>query len=148
MRLTGSRSKTSSSAIVEAAGLDDEIGLALDPCRAACRPRPRKRFSAGDRLGVVDLERGAEDAGQVADVLGDEEVALHEALDAEHAGCVGVAEARGQLGLEVEGQPLLGAAGEEVQVAAHGPEEILGALEAPELGAREDACLDQLVARS
>ena len=32
---------------------------------------------------------------------------------------------RADLGLQVEGQPLLGAAGEIVQVAAHGPQEAL-----------------------
>ena len=100
------------------------------------------------RLAVMLLERRAEDAGQVADLLGDEEVVLHEALDVAQAGMRGVAEAHRHLALDVEGQPLLGAAGQEMQVAAHRPEEILGLLETGELGAREDAGLDQVLASS
>jgi len=46
---------------------------------------------------------------------------LHEALDAARAGMVGVAHAAAHLGLQIEGQPFLGAAGEIVQVAAHCP---------------------------
>ncbi len=46
---------------------------------------------------------------------------LHEALDAAGPGMVGVAHAAADLGLQVEGQPLLGTAGEIMQVAAHRP---------------------------
>ena len=44
-------------------------------------------------------------------------------------GWLGVAEPHRDLALDVEGQPLLGAAGEEMHVAAHRPEEILAAAE-------------------
>ena len=77
-------------------------------------------------LGLLLLQRRAEDAGQVADVLGDQEIVLHEALDRRQAGMAGVAEPFGDLALDVEMQPLLGLAGEEMHVAAHRPEEILG----------------------
>ena len=46
----------------------------------------KKRLSRGTCLACSLLERGAEDAGQVADILGDQEVVLHEALDAVQAG--------------------------------------------------------------
>src|SRR5205814_10320608 len=100
------------------------------------------------RLAVVLLERGTEDAGEVADFLGDEEVVLHEALDVAEAGMRGIAEADGHAALEVEGKPLFAAAGHEVQVAAYRPQEILGFQEAGELGTREDAGLDQIFGRA
>ena len=46
---------------------------------------------------------------------------------------------------QVEGQPVLGAAGEEMQMAAHRPEEILRAVEALRLVRRQHLALDQLV---
>ena len=45
------------------------------------------------------------------------------------AGPVGEAHPLGDLALEVEGQPVLGAAGDRVEVAAHRPQEIVGAVE-------------------
>ena len=54
---------------------------------------------------------------------------LHEALDVLQAGMLGVAEPHRDLALDVERQPLLGAAGDEMHVAAHRPEEILAAAE-------------------
>ena len=93
---------------------------------------------------LVGFEDGAEDAGQVADILGDQEIVLHEALDAAAAGVVGVAHAGADLGLHVEGQALLGALGEIVQVAAHGPQEGLRPLEPRQLLGRQHAELDQL----
>src|SRR6185503_6768648 len=83
---------------IEAYGIDDEIGLALDGDTAAFE-------KAGDpsqhieRLGMVEFEAGAEDAAQIAYVLGDKEVAFHQAFDAEHAGTIGVAQASGKFGL-------------------------------------------------
>ena len=55
-----------------------------------------------------------------------------------------VAEALGDLALQVERQPLLGAAGEEVQVAAHRPEEVVALAEQPVVLGREHALADQL----
>ena len=77
-------------------------------------------------------------------VLAMQEVVLHEALDAAAARPVVVAQARGDLALQVEGQPLLGAAGEVVEVAAHRPQEVLGALEVARLLLGEHALADQL----
>ena len=96
-------------------------------------------------LAWLNSSAGAEDAGQVAHILGDEEIALHEALDAQHADALGIAHALGQFGLHVEGQLFLGAAGDEMQVAAHRPEEILGALEQPVFRGGQHALADQFV---
>ena len=48
------------------------------------------------------------------------------------------------LALIVEAEPLLGAAGEQVEVAAHRPEEALGAVELAELRGGQQAGLDQV----
>ena len=91
------------------------------------------------------FQLGGQDGGQVADVLGDQEVVLHEALDVAQARMRGIAEPHRDLALDVEGQPLLGAAGDEMHVAAHRPEEILAAAEQPAFLLVEHAALDQLV---
>ncbi len=83
--------------------------------------------------------------GEVADILGDEEVVLHEALDVGEAVVAAIAEARRQLPLQVEGQALLRPPGEEVQVAADRPEESLAAPEHLRLAAGEDALLRQFL---
>ena len=76
------------------------------------------------------VELGEEQAGQVADGFGVEEIELHEPLDRRFPGAVGVMHHFGDVALVVEAEPLLGAAGGQVQVAADRPEEALGALEA------------------
>ena len=67
--------------------------------------------------------------GEVADVLGDQEVVLHEALDRAQAAALHVAQPLGHRRLHVEGQPLLRAPRQEMQVAAHRPEEVHAAAE-------------------
>ena len=59
---------------------------------------------------------------------------------------LGIAEPHRDLALDVEGQPLLGAAGEEVHVAAHRPQEIAAAAKPPVFARVIDAVLDQLLA--
>lgn len=56
----------------------------------------------GDRLGLLIFQLRAQDRGQVPDVLGDQEVVLHEAFDILHAGMRGVAEPDRDLALHVE----------------------------------------------
>ena len=68
---------------------------------------------------------------------------FHEAFDAARAGVVGVAHAAGDFGLVFEGQAVLGAAGEKMQVTAHRPEEILRAREALRLLGRQHLEIDQ-----
>ena len=95
-------------------------------------------------LCLALLQRGAEDRGEVADILRDQEVVLHEALDVAHAGMLRVAEPHRDLALDVERQPLLGAAHDEMHVAAHRPEEILSVAEHLVFRLVEHAALDQL----
>src|SRR5262249_61637567 len=59
---------------------------------------------------------------------------------------LGVAEPHRDLALNVEGQPLLRPAGEEVHVTAHGPEEIAAAAEAAVLARGVDAVRGKLLA--
>ena len=94
-------------------------------------------------LGLLILELGAQDRGEIADVLGDQEIVLHEALDILHARMFGVAKPHGDLALDVERQPLLGAAGEEMHVAADRPLEVLAAAEQLQLVFVEHAAIDQ-----
>ena len=91
------------------------------------------------------LEAGAQDGGEIADILGGQEVVLHEALDVAQAGMLGVAEPHRDIALDVERQPLLGAAGEEMHVAADRPQEVFAAAEQRVFVAVEHAALDQLL---
>jgi hypothetical protein len=101
------------------------------------------RFPARDAercaLALLDLESRAEDARQIADVLGDEEIVLHEALDAARAAMVRVAHAPPDFALHVEGEPVFGPPRDVVQMAAHAREELLALVELGRLVGREDA---------
>ena len=63
---------------------------------------------------------------------------------ADFPGPVGIMHDLGDARLVVEAQPLLGAAGEQVQMAAHRPEEALGAVEALELGGGQQPGADEV----
>src|SRR3546814_1348508 len=84
-----------------------------------------------------------EGAGDVADAFGMKEIELHEALDRALARAVGEFHARRDLALEIEGQPILGAPGERVEMAAHREEEVFGAFELAEFACRQQTRLDQ-----
>ena len=88
------------------------------------------------------FEAGAQDGGEIADVLGGEEVVLHEALDVAQAGMRGVTEPHRDIALHVKRQALLGAAGEEMHVAADRPQEILATAEHLVFVAVEHAAVD------
>ena len=60
-----------------------------------------------------------------------QEIVAHETLDAVLPAVARVAHARADHRLEVEGQPLLGAAGDVVQVEPHGPQKLPGASAMP-----------------
>jgi hypothetical protein len=106
MRFTGSR-RNAFGARVEPAVLDVEI---LVPVRGLRNPGSRLD-SAGRRFLVLLFQRRAEDARQVAHILGDEKVGAHEMLDRAARIVVGEAHAGArQLGLHVEGKPLFRAA--------------------------------------
>ena len=106
---------------------------------ASGRRRMRRKREAEALLAQLLVELGEEHAGQVADRLRVEEIELHEALDRRFPGPVGVMHDLGDARLIVEVEPLLGASGEQVQMAAHRPEEALGAVEAAELGGGQQA---------
>ena len=73
---------------------------------------------------------------------------LHEALDRRLSGPVRIAHPGRDLALVVERQPVVGSAGDEVEVASHRPQEPLRALELAKLLRREQALVDQLGKRA
>src|SRR3546814_8647794 len=85
-----------------------------------------------------------EGAGDVADAFGVEEIELHEAFDRALAGAVGEFHPARDLALEIEGQPVLGAPREDVEMAAHREQEIFGALELAQLARRHQPSVDEL----
>ena len=72
------------------------------------------------------LDRGFEHAREAGDVARGDEQVLHEALDTILLAVARVTHARPDHRLEVEGQAFLGAAGDQVQMKSHGPEEVPG----------------------
>src|SRR3546814_21026073 len=79
----------------------------------------------------------------VADALRVEEIELHETFDRALPRPLGELHALRDLALDIEGQPVLGAPGEDVEVTAHGEQEVLRARELPQLARREQSRLDQ-----
>ena len=131
---------------IDAVVVDDEIVAVGHPPPGQVRPQPRHHPAQHRRgLGLLVLELGAQDRGEIADLLGDQEVVLHEAFDILHAGMRGIAEADRDLALHVERQPLFGAAGEEMDVAADRPEEIGAAAEGAVFLGVEHAAFDELI---
>ena len=125
--------------------VDDEV-VAAGELHALDRAQARHHAAQHRHaLGVAVLQLGTQDGGQVADVLGDQKIMFHEALDVLLARVLGVTEPHRDLALDVEGQPLFGAAGDEMHVATHRPEEILAAAEQLVFLLVEYAALDQLV---
>ena len=108
------------------------------------RPSPRRARPKARPAAMLLLERGAEDPGQRADLLGDQVVVLHEALDGARRPAVAIAQAMRDLGLQVEGQALLGAPGQIVQVTAHRPEKAARPVELAQGVAGQHAVLDQV----
>ena len=82
MRLTGSFAECLRLGDVDAIVVDNEIGRFLQ--RAPATAGLEFRHHAVERrraLGLRVFECGAKDGGEVADILGDQEIMLHEALD-------------------------------------------------------------------
>ena len=116
---------------LEILGVRDRAGL---PTEASDEAAERRR-----RLGLPLLERRAHDRGQIADILGDEEIVLHEPLDVDQPRAGRIAQLPGDRPLNVEAQPLLRPAGEKVEPAAHAPEEFLASAKQRELARREQS---------
>ena len=130
---------------VDAVVVDDEV-RALAQATPAARPQPRHHPAEHRRgLGLARLQARAQDRGEIADVLGDQKIMLHEPLDVFQPRMLGVAQPHRDLALDVERQPLLGAAGEEMHVAAHRPQEIPAAAENSVFLLVEHAVLKQLL---
>ncbi len=117
---------------VDAFFLDPEIRRVRNGLRAASEfcQETVKRLRP---FGLFLLERCANDGCKIADVLGDEKIMFHEPLDVGLPGPRGVVELFGDRQLKLERQPLLGATGEEMQMAADRPEKLLAALKLFEL---------------
>ena len=100
---------------------DDVRGIALEDARAVNRDAPvfagetgfldrrgptaqpaHETVENGARLGVLFLQRRADDGGEIADILGDEEIVLHEALDVAHSVARDIAETGGDAALLIE----------------------------------------------
>ena len=97
-------------------------------------------------LDLLHLQGRAQHRSQVSHVLGDQEIVLHEALDGPQAAAVDIAEPLGHGALDIEGEALLGAPGQEVQVAPDLPEEVLAAAEGDVLIVREELALAPVLA--
>ncbi len=96
---------------IDAVVVDDKIVAAGHSPPVHARPQPRHHAAQHRRrLGLLVFQFGAQDRGEVADVLGDQKIVLHEAFDILHAGMRGVAEPDRDLALHVEREPLFGAA--------------------------------------
>ncbi len=80
-------------------------------------------------LGVAGLKLGQENAGQLAHAGCVAEVVLHEHLDRAPAAAVVIAHARGNLDLKIKGQLVHRTLADVVEMPAHGPEKVLGAVE-------------------
>ena len=131
---------------IDAVVVDNEIVALGHPPLFYAGAKPRHHAAQHRRgLGLLVFQLRAQDRGEIADVLGDQEVVLHEAFDVLHAGMRGVAEPHRDLALHVERHPLFGAAADKMQVAAHRPQKILAAAEGAVFLRVEHAALDQLV---
>ena len=111
--------------------------LALGQHEAAFEQRLVGFRRDGRRPERLAQDGGLQDAGQPGDLARRQEVVAHETFDAVLAAVAGIAHAGADDGLEVEGQALLGAAGDVVQVEPHGPEEFPGAAAMLGLGRRQ-----------
>ena len=128
---------------IDAIVVDDEI---IDRERAAALAPEAVEDPVENRqlLRLPCFQFGADDRGEITHVLGDPEIGLHEPLDARQPAASLVADAFGDALLNVEGQPLFGPAGEEMEMAAHAPEEFLASREELKLVLREQTRPHQL----
>ena len=131
-------------ALAEGAFADRRDAPARDEEPVASGPDLRPR--SVDRRGVetLRLQHRAEYPRELADRLRDEEIVLHEPLDGQIAAARPIAHARRDLGLAVEGEAILRAGADDVQVRPHPPEEILRPREATILVPAEHSTLDEL----
>src|SRR5262249_55161802 len=92
--------------------------------------------------GAELLAAGDERVGDLADGIGGQVVVAHEGLDGQHRALLVAEEARYLL-LEIEGEPVLLASAQVVELVADAQKEIASGLEARHLRAGEDGLLQQ-----
>ncbi len=127
-------------AIARHGDLPAEHAIALEGTRLGPEARQQPAWLL---LGELIVELRQEHAGQVADDFRLQEKVVHEALDGALARAIREAHSRRDFTLEVEGQAVFRAAGDRVEMAAHRPEERLGAAEAAVLGLVQQSDRDQ-----
>lgn len=114
------------------------IGVEIDPSgadgeRAERLTRAKIRCPGKSPLAKIGFHRGADDAGQIADVARRQVIALHETLDITHAAACRESHQRRNRHLRVEIEPLLRPSGPKMKVAADRPQEALRRREPPRL---------------
>ena len=107
-----------------------QIGVEIDSSgadgeRAERLTRAEIRCPGKSPLAKIGFHRGADDAGQVADVARRQVIALHETLDIAHAAACRESHQRRNRHLRVEIEPLLRPSGPKMKVAADRPQEAL-----------------------
>ena len=132
--------------------LDKHVALvhheprALDPefsrnLSAQGQPPPveaRRSFAFG-------LKRGTKDTGQIAHILGHQEIVFHEAFNAETSGMVGIAHKAADFRLQVEGQAFFRPARNVMKMTAQGENEVQCLGEQAGLRADQNLTRHQLV---
>src|SRR5690606_20836950 len=91
------------------------------------------------------LQRRAENAREITDDLGVQEVVLHEPLDGRKSRMRRIAEPLCDLSLNIEMQPLLRLPRQEMHVASHCPQEVFSLRKLAELAAGENSLIDQFL---
>ncbi len=133
-KFTGSRGKRLWTRI-QPPVLDKEI-LVTAARLQKTRQQPRQRRF---RLAVLLFERGAKNARKIADVLGDQEVCLHEGFHRTARIGVVISHLFGERRLEIEGQSLLCASAQIVKPDAYVPQKGFRLAEGFVFVARENA---------
>ena len=88
---------------VDAVVVDNKIVAVGHPTLFGAWPQARHHAAQHRRrLGLLVFQLGAQDRGEIADVLGDQEIVLHEAFDILHAGMRGISQPHGNIALHVE----------------------------------------------
>ena len=131
---------------VDAVVVDNKIVAVGHPPPFRVRPEARHHAAEHGRgLGLLVFQLGAQDRGEIADILGDQEIVLHEAFDILHAGMRRISKPDGDLALDVERQPLFRTAREEMDIAADRPQEIRAAAEGAVFLRVEHAAFEQFI---
>ncbi len=118
---------------VDAMVFGNEI-IASGKLAFAAREGEEDAVEARHMLCLFLFQRRTENARQITDVLGDEEVVLHEAFDIVLARMGRIAQTLCNFRLNVEGKALFCLQRCKMHMAAHGPEKIFGLVEQAQFG--------------